>query len=183
MRAKRASAVPSASERSTRSSACARSGASLPSTSISAASSRVTSSNRGSRRTPLRKSSASCTSTTLPQLWPSTWFMSVIKARVGNPAPLATDTSDCASCRAMAGVPAKAPLPTFTSSTRPCRPAASFLDRMLAVISAMDSTVAVTSRIAYSRRSAGASSAVCPMMAQPAPCSALRSRLTPGAVW
>ena len=42
----------------------------------------------------------------------------------------------------------KAPEPVFTSITRPCRPAASFLDRIEAVISAIDSTVAVTSRIA-----------------------------------
>ena len=39
---------------------------------------------------------------------------------------------------------------------------------MLAVISGTDSTVAVTSRIAYSRRSAGATRALAPMIAQPA---------------
>ncbi len=42
----------------------------------------------------------------------------------------------------------KAPLPTFTSSTSASSPAASFFDRMLAVIKGSDSTVAVTSRIA-----------------------------------
>ena len=42
----------------------------------------------------------------------------------------------------------KAPLPIFTSSTSELSPAASFFDRMEAVISGTDSTVAVTSRIA-----------------------------------
>ena len=42
----------------------------------------------------------------------------------------------------------KAPLPVFTSITSPSSPAASFLERIEAVISGMDSTVAVTSRIA-----------------------------------
>jgi hypothetical protein len=42
----------------------------------------------------------------------------------------------------------KAPLPTLTSSTSDCSPAASFFDRIEAVISGIDSTVAVTSRIA-----------------------------------
>ena len=42
----------------------------------------------------------------------------------------------------------KAPEPVFTSMTRPCSPAASFFDRIEAVMSATNSTVAVTSRIA-----------------------------------
>ena len=42
----------------------------------------------------------------------------------------------------------KAPLPNLTSSTSPSRPAASFLERMEAVIKSTLSTVAVTSRIA-----------------------------------
>ena len=42
----------------------------------------------------------------------------------------------------------KAPEPTFTSMTSACRPAASFLARIEAVISGMLSTVAVTSRMA-----------------------------------
>ncbi len=100
--------------------------------------------------------------------------MSVISARVGSPAAPATCTSDCASARATANSAANAPLPTFTSITRPCRPAASFLARMLAVINGIDSTVAVTSRIAYSRRSAGASAAVAPTIAQPAERNAAR---------
>ena len=42
----------------------------------------------------------------------------------------------------------KAPEPVFTSITSPSSPAASFFDRIEAVMSGIDSTVAVTSRIA-----------------------------------
>ena len=42
----------------------------------------------------------------------------------------------------------KAPEPDFTSMTRPSRPAASFFDRIEAVMRSIDSTVAVTSRMA-----------------------------------
>ena len=49
--------------------------------------------------------------------------------------------------RASAGLSMKAPEPNFTSMTRPWRPAASFFDRIEAVIRSMDSTVAVTSRM------------------------------------
>jgi hypothetical protein len=42
----------------------------------------------------------------------------------------------------------KAPEPNFTSITKPCSPADSFFDRMEAVMRSMDSTVAVTSRMA-----------------------------------
>ena len=41
-----------------------------------------------------------------------------------------------------------APLPNFTSIANPSSPAASFFDRIDAVMSGTDSTVAVTSRIA-----------------------------------
>ena len=53
----------------------------------------------------------------------------------------------------------KAPEPTFTSITSASSPAASFLERIEATISGSDSTVPVASRIAYRRRSAGASCA------------------------
>ena len=43
---------------------------------------------------------------------------------------------------------AKAPLPNFTSIAKAEGPAASFLDRIDAVMSGIDSTVAVTSRMA-----------------------------------
>ncbi|CRZ96941.1 Uncharacterised protein [Vibrio cholerae] len=62
----------------------------------------------------------------------------------------------------------KAPEPTFTSITSDSRPAASFLERIEAVISEMLSTVAVISRVAYTRLSAGARSPVWPMIATPA---------------
>ncbi len=50
-----------------------------------------------------------------------------------------------------------APLPTLTSSTSAAVPSAIFLDMIELAISGMDSTVPVTSRSAYSLRSAGAS--------------------------
>jgi hypothetical protein len=53
-----------------------------------------------------------------------------------------------ASRARVVGLFMKAPEPTFTSSTRPSMPSASFFDRMLATMSGMDSTVAVTSRSA-----------------------------------
>ena len=52
-----------------------------------------------------------------------------------------------ASSRAAGSVGMNAPLPTLTSIASPCRPAASFFERIEAVISPMDSTVAVTSRM------------------------------------
>ncbi len=83
--------------------------------------------------------------------------------------------------RAAGTVAQNAPLPAFTSITRNCKPAASFFDRMLAVISGTDSTVAVTSRIAYSRLSAGAMRALAPTIAQPASRSVRVSRARDGA--
>lgn len=74
-----------------------------------------------------------------------------------------------------------APLPVFTSIARPCSPAASFFDRMLAVMSGTLSTVAVTSRMPYSRLSAGARSAVWPMMAHPTFVTTLRNFAIDGA--
>ena len=74
-----------------------------------------------------------------------------------------------------------APEPTLTSITSALSPAASFLDRIDATISGIDSTVPVASRIAYSRRSAGASVAVCPTIAHPAVATAARSFALSGA--
>ena len=54
----------------------------------------------------------------------------------------------------------KAARPVLTSITSPSMPSASFFDRIEAVISGMLSTVPVTSRVAYMRPSAGASSAL-----------------------
>ncbi|MNU05005.1 hypothetical protein D3C72_2496570 [compost metagenome] len=64
------------------------------------------------------------------------------------PAPLATDTRLSARARDASSVGMKAPEPVFTSRISAPRPAASFLDRIDAVISEMDSTVPVTSRMA-----------------------------------
>ena len=74
--------------------------------------------------------------------------MSVNSATVGRPAACAVSTRECASARASAWAVMNAPLPVFTSMTSPCNPAASFLARIDAVMSGIDSTVAVTSRIA-----------------------------------
>ena len=96
----------------------------------------------------MRKSTALRTSTALPAAEASGSFMPVTSAEVFRPAPLATSTRLFASVVASRDFSMKAPLPTFTSSTSDCRPAASFFDRIEAVISGTDSTVPVTSRIA-----------------------------------
>ena len=88
------------------------------------------------------------TSTELPAADASGSFMSVMRALVFSPAPLATSTRLFASVRASSISAMNAPEPVFTSSTRPCSPAASFFDRIEAVMSGTDSTVAVTSRMA-----------------------------------
>ena len=74
--------------------------------------------------------------------------MSVSSAVVWHPAPLATATMLSARARPSSAVRMNAPLPNFTSMTRPRRPAASFFDRIEDVMRGMLSTVAVTSRIA-----------------------------------
>ena len=88
------------------------------------------------------------TSTALPAALASGSFMSVMSETVGRPASVATVAMLVASSRAAFSVGMKAPEPVFTSMTRPCSPAASFFDRIEAVMSATDSTVAVTSRMA-----------------------------------
>ena len=106
--------------------------------------------------------------------------MSVSSATTGRPAPAATSTSAWASASASSRPGRNAPEPSLTSMTSAARPAASFLERIEATISGSDSTVPVASRTAYSRRSAGASSAVCPTIAQPARPTAARRRSRPG---
>ena len=93
--------------------------------------------------------------------------MRVRTASVRTPASCPARTIDCASCPASSTVFMNAPHPTFTSSTRPSMPSASFLLMIDAVISGMLSTVAVTSRRRYRRRSAGAISLVWPTMTHP----------------
>jgi hypothetical protein len=74
--------------------------------------------------------------------------MSVRSATVRHPAPFAVSTRERASARASSWVAMKAPEPVLTSRTRASRPAASFFDRIEAVMRSMLSTVEVTSRIA-----------------------------------
>ena len=117
-------------------------------TSSSAHRARVISARRESTFSPLRKSTASFISSAFPTVRPRTWFMSVIRAEVLVPAPLATLTMERASLRASSMLSIKAPLPHFKSITRYSSPAASFLERIEAVISSIDSTVPQTSRMA-----------------------------------
>ena len=108
--------------------------------------------------------------------------MSVSSATVRRPALPATVTRLSASAVAPSSVGTSAPDPTFTSMTSASRPAASFFERIDAVISGIESAVAVTSRIAYRRRSAGASAWVAPPIAQPAERTAVWNRSRSGAV-
>ena len=107
--------------------------------------------------------------------------MSVIIASVRTPFALPLATIDFARARAPARSFMNAPLPDFTSMTRPPIPSAIFFDRIDAVISGMLSTVAVTSRSAYSFLSAGAISAVAPIMTQPT--SRRIVRISPSGMW
>ena len=74
--------------------------------------------------------------------------MSVMSARVGSPARPAVVMMLSASACASSSSAMNAPVPHFTSITRPWLPAAIFLERIEAVMSGMDSTVAVMSRMA-----------------------------------
>ena len=116
---------------------------------------------------PRSTSTASSSSLPLPTARPSGASIEVSQATAGQPRSRARSTSVRASRSASSRRRMNAPEPTFTSSTSPSRSSASFLLRMLAAMSGMESTVAVTSRSAYSRRSAGASSSVCPSMHTP----------------
>ena len=60
-----------------------------------------------------------------------------------------------------------APLPTLTSSTSAPVPSAIFLDMIELAMSGIDSTVPVTSRSAYRRRSAGARPGPAALITQP----------------
>ena len=115
---------------------------------------------------------ASTTSRALPTASPSGASIAVTIASVRTPARAPVATSAAASRRASASVFMKAPRPALTSSARPPMPSAIFLLMIEAVMSGTLSTVAVTSRSAYSRPSAGAMAAVCPTSAQPTVASA-----------
>ena len=88
------------------------------------------------------------TSTALPAALARGWSIAVISAAVLSPVPVATDTRLSARRRASSMSAMKAPEPVFTSMTSVSSPAAPFFERMEAVISGIDSTVPVTSRMA-----------------------------------
>ncbi len=116
---------------------------------------------------PFRVSIASITSTALPTARPSGVSIAVSIASVASPLASAIRIRLSASVRACASVFMNAPRPTLTSSTSPFAPSAIFLLRIDAAISGTLSIVPVTSRSAYNRRSAGATSSVCPTKAHP----------------
>ena len=86
---------------------------------------------------------------------------------VGSPASSPSRRMACASSRAEARSGMNAPSPTFTSSTSRLAPAATFLDMIEVAISGIDGTVAVASRSAYMRRSAGTRASVWPATRHP----------------
>ena len=89
----------------------------------------------------------SITSSALPTALPSGWLMSVITARHALAARRADFHHAPAPARGhSSNFFMNAPEPVLTSSTRPSMPSASFLLIIDAVISGIDSTVAVTSR-------------------------------------
>ena len=112
--------------------------------------------------------------------------MSVMRAAHFFPARRPIRVRLSASSSAPSSVFMKAPSPHLTSSTMTSDPEASFFDMIELTIRGIDGTVPVTSRRAYSFLSAGARSAVCPMMAMPwrftfsKNCSSVSSVLKPG---
>ncbi len=93
--------------------------------------------------------------------------MSVTNAEAPAPSARVAATSRAASPRARAGSRMNAPSPHFTSYTMAPAPSAIFLLTMLETMNGSNSTVAVTSRSAYNRPSAGARSRPCPTMNVP----------------
>ena len=89
---------------------------------------------------------ASAVSGPFPTARPSGTSICVRSATAGVPSSRAIPTSASASSRARASSFMKAPRPHFTSSTSASAPSASFLERIDAAISGIDSTVPVTSR-------------------------------------
>ena len=130
---------------------------------------------------PLRHSIDSATSSAFPTVRPSGSSIAVITARQGLPMAFATVVRATASSLARAFSFMNAPRPNLTSRTRTSIPSESFLLRMLAQMSGMHSTVAVTSRSEYSLRSAGAISSVWVMSASPIldSCAAYSARVRP----
>ena len=93
--------------------------------------------------------------------------MSVMSAPLARPLSSPSATHSSASSRESSSSFMNAPEPVLTSSRIAPAPPASFLLMMLEAISAMSSTVAVTSRSAYIALSAGTRSAVCAHTARP----------------
>ncbi len=89
-------------------------------TSISAAKARTTASSRVSGFPARQEVEAVAHFHGIAGASASGWFMSVIRAEVFTPAPLATSTSDCARSFACSWSAMKAPLPVLTSSTSVC---------------------------------------------------------------
>src|SRR5918992_1202706 len=106
---------------------------------------------------PASTSTASATSTALPTARPSGRSMAVSSATVRRPWSAPMPTIVVARSRASSAVFMNAPEPTLTSSTSAPVPSAIFFDMIELAMSGIDSTVLVTSRGAYSLRSAGAS--------------------------
>ncbi len=148
MRANRSAAAPDWKAVRIRSAPSSGSEARPLCASASAPSATVTSQSRPSISSPVRKRTAFAISSALPAADASGSFMSVISARVGQPAPFATSTRLRASARASSSVAMNAPDPHLMSRISASSPAASFFDRIEAVIRSIDSTVAVTSRMA-----------------------------------
>ena len=90
---------------------------------------------RSSGPLPCKPSNASSTSSEWPQARPSGRSIAVSNATVGQPRASPRPIMVLASSIARAGSGMNAPLPVFTSSTRPFSPSASFFDMMLAEMS------------------------------------------------
>eukprot|EP00042_Codosiga_hollandica_P048945 m.559474 g.559474 ORF g.559474 m.559474 type:complete len:332 (+) comp57774_c0_seq1:107-1102(+) len=144
------------------------------------------SSKRSAGPLPLRVSMVSMISSELPMRRPMGLSISVSTATVLTALPLPAETMLSASARASSSVFMKAALPTFTSSTRELSPSATFFETIEELMSGMDSTVDVISRIAYRILSPGTSVFVWPTMQQPTLamicdiCATLCSTLKPG---
>ena len=122
---------------------------------------------RSSGPFPFNVSTASITSKLFPILCPSGMSISVISATVFLPAFSPIATISFASAIESSILFINAPLPVFTSRRIQSFPAASFLLMIDTAISGILSTVAVTSRSAYSFLSAGARFPDCPITLNP----------------
>ena len=144
---KRSRAPPPSSAWAARRRPSSRLSNTLPDSPISATSSTL-SSRRSPGPPPERHSTASRTSSAFPTVLPSGRSIAERTAVTANPRAVPTSTMARASSRDSSMRVRNAPWPTFTSSTSPSSPSASFFDMIDAVIKGNDGTVAVTSRSA-----------------------------------